>query len=180
MRKYDVILLGAIMLMPTVVVCLVGCSDARQPVECLQLDGPTLAPPPPPVKEYPIQIVVEPATVSADVSHKCLCGDNCLCPDPKICEHRWCQSTYAISFTAQWCAPCKRMHAQVVRPLRKKGYRVAWFDIDQHAECADILNVSVVPTTIVFRDGVEVFRVTGLTAPGTIERYLNAPPIPTD
>ena len=69
-----------------------------------------------------------------------------------------------VDFHATWCGPC-RMIAPVVELLAntlKGKARVGKLDIDQAPNVATNLQITSVPTLIVFKDGQEVKRVVGV------------------
>jgi thioredoxin 1 len=69
-----------------------------------------------------------------------------------------------VDFYATWCAPC-RMIAPIIEELAKTTNgkaRIAKVDIDQAQEVAQDLQITSVPTLILFKDGVEVKRIVGV------------------
>ena len=69
-----------------------------------------------------------------------------------------------VDFHATWCGPC-RMIAPVVEQLAdqaKDKAKIAKVDIDQAQSITADLQISSVPTLILFKDGEEVKRVVGV------------------
>lgn len=69
-----------------------------------------------------------------------------------------------VDFYATWCGPC-RMIAPIVEQLAGKVQgkaRVAKLDIDQAQQITASLQITSVPTLILFKDGKEVKRVVGV------------------
>ena len=69
-----------------------------------------------------------------------------------------------VDFYATWCGPC-RMIAPIVEQLAGKVQgkaRVAKLDIDQAQQTTGSLQITSVPTLILFKDGKEVKRVVGV------------------
>jgi thioredoxin 1 len=69
-----------------------------------------------------------------------------------------------VDFYATWCGPC-RMIAPIVEQLAGKiqgKARVAKLDIDQAQRVSNSLQITSVPTLILFKDGKEVKRVIGV------------------
>jgi thioredoxin 1 len=69
-----------------------------------------------------------------------------------------------VDFHATWCGPC-RMIAPIVEQLSAKMQgkaRVAKIDIDQAQQTTASLQITSVPTLILFKDGKEVKRVVGV------------------
>lgn len=69
-----------------------------------------------------------------------------------------------IDFYATWCGPC-RMIAPIIEQLAGEvagKATIAKMDIDQAQQTTNTLQISSVPTLIVFKDGKEVKRVVGV------------------
>jgi thioredoxin 1 len=69
-----------------------------------------------------------------------------------------------VDFHAVWCAPC-RMIAPIVEQLAEKMQgkaRVAKLDVDKAQQTSSALQITNVPTLILFKDGKEVTRVLGI------------------
>lgn len=69
-----------------------------------------------------------------------------------------------VDFHATWCGPC-RMIAPVVEALAHElagKARIAKIDIDQAQETTGMLQITSVPTLILFKNGQEVKRVVGV------------------
>jgi thioredoxin 1 len=69
-----------------------------------------------------------------------------------------------VDFYATWCGPC-RVIAPIVEQLagkvQGKAY-IAKLDIDQAQQTSTSLQITSVPTLILFKDGKEVQRVVGV------------------
>jgi len=73
------------------------------------------------------------------------------------------KGTVLVEFYATWCPHCRRM-APIMDDLKAllDGRAVVYqFDIDRNGELADELGASSVPTFIVYRNGVEMWRTVG-------------------
>ncbi len=69
-----------------------------------------------------------------------------------------------VDFYATWCGPC-RMIAPIVEQLAgmvQGKARIAKLDIDQAQQATNTLQITSVPTVILFKDGKEVKRVVGV------------------
>lgn len=69
-----------------------------------------------------------------------------------------------IDFYATWCGPC-RMIAPVIEQLAGEFVgkaTIAKVDIDQTQQTTNALQITSVPTLILFKDGKEVKRVVGV------------------
>jgi thioredoxin 1 len=67
-----------------------------------------------------------------------------------------------VDYHAEWCGPCKRI-APTIERLSTEWSDVQFFkvDVDELRETADEQNVQSMPTFILYKDGVEVSRVSG-------------------
>lgn len=74
------------------------------------------------------------------------------------------QGVTLVDFYATWCGPC-RMIAPIIEQLAtmvQGKARIAKLDIDQAQQTTASLQITSVPTLIVFKDGKEVKRVVGV------------------
>lgn len=77
-----------------------------------------------------------------------------------------------VDFYATWCGPC-RMIAPIVEQLAgmvQGKARVAKLDIDEAQQTTNALQITSVPTVILFKDGKEVKRVVGVK---DLDYFLN-------
>jgi thioredoxin 1 len=65
-------------------------------------------------------------------------------------------------FTADWCAPCKRVKP-IVEELNREQTDASFqiIDVDMEMELAKKFEIRSVPTFILIKDGVEINRLTG-------------------
>lgn len=69
-----------------------------------------------------------------------------------------------VDFYATWCGPC-RMIVPIIEQLSGKVQgkaKIAKLDIDQAQQTTNSLQITSVPTLILFKDGKEVKRVVGV------------------
>ena len=64
----------------------------------------------------------------------------------------------AVSFCANWCGPCTMFRPTVRALAEQYGDRltVAYLNVDENREVAQRYGVRFVPTTLLFRNGVQV------------------------
>ena len=84
-------------------------------------------------------------------------------------------------YTASWCGPCKQL-APVFTELQSEMINEATpvmfqtIDVDQNRDAALEANVSSVPTVIFEKDGIPVYRFSGVlpksVIAGTIRKFL--------
>ncbi len=78
-----------------------------------------------------------------------------------------------VDFWATWCPPCRALTPTIEELSEAYQGRatVAKLDVDDNPETPAKYQVSAIPTVLVFRDGREVDRITGLQGR---ERYAQA------
>ena len=80
-------------------------------------------------------------------------------------------------YTATWCGPCKQL-APAFEALQSEMPNVQFqtIDVDQNKDAALEANVSSVPTVIFEKDGIPVYRFSGVipksVIAGTIQKFL--------
>ena len=80
-------------------------------------------------------------------------------------------------YTATWCQPCKQL-APIFEELQNEMPNVQFqtIDVDQNKQAALEANVSSVPTVIFEKDGIPVYRFSGVipksVIAGTIQKFL--------
>jgi thioredoxin 1 len=87
-----------------------------------------------------------------------------------------CDQPFLLDFTATWCGPCKRF-TPVVESLADENvgaFRVGKIDIDASPSVAARFNIRGAPTVIVFKNGREVARHTGVTSKERLLALLRA------
>ena len=81
-----------------------------------------------------------------------------------------------VDFAAEWCGPC-RMQAPVIEEFANDapdGIVVVKVDVDQAQMTAARMEVSSIPTIIVFKDGQEVNRAVGLQDLEALQEMVSA------
>ncbi len=80
-----------------------------------------------------------------------------------------------VDFFAEWCGPCKMMPPVLSQVKEKIGDRatILKMDIDKNASFASKYNVQAVPTLIIFKDGIIVWRKSGVVPAHEILENLN-------
>jgi len=83
--------------------------------------------------------------------------------------------TLLVDFWAPWCGPCQQQ-----LPILEKfaesapdGVTVGKVNIDEEQELAVRFQVRSIPTLLVFRDGEEAGRHTGLAGPAQLEKLVS-------
>ncbi len=81
-----------------------------------------------------------------------------------------------VDFYADWCGPCRMLAPvldQVSQDVKGKA-SVAKLDIDQAQKVTEDLQITSVPTLILFKDGKEVKRIIGLRDADFIKGFVLA------
>lgn len=75
-----------------------------------------------------------------------------------------------LKFSASWCGPCK-MLSKVLEEVNSP-IEIEEIDIDQNLDLARQHNIRGVPTLVMYNNGMEVKRVSGLLNKAEIENWL--------
>jgi thioredoxin 1 len=76
-----------------------------------------------------------------------------------------------MRFTASWCQPCKSLAKNLESVNTEIPIEVV--DIDVHTEVAMENNIRAVPTLIMFYDGKETKRITGMKTTSQLTEWIN-------
>jgi thioredoxin 1 len=78
-----------------------------------------------------------------------------------------------VDYWAAWCGPCK-MYGPIFEETSKEVENVTFakVDVDSNQELAGQSNVRGIPTTIIFKDGVEVERIVGVREKEALKEIL--------
>jgi len=80
-----------------------------------------------------------------------------------------------VDFHAEWCGPCKMMKP-VLEQLRQSmgdSIRILKIDIDKNPQIATSLNISGVPTLMLFKKGQTLWRQSGVHTARQLESIIN-------
>jgi thioredoxin 1 len=77
-----------------------------------------------------------------------------------------------VKFGTAWCGPCK-MLGRVLNQVKEKGLeRVYEIDIEDNTDLKTEYSIKSVPTTIVFQNGEQIERFTGLSNVNKIINFM--------
>lgn len=79
-----------------------------------------------------------------------------------------------IDFFATWCGPCKA-YAPVLQQLKQQegeALRLVKIDVDKNQALSQKLGIRAMPTTVIFQNGEEKFRASGVQSIGTLRAEL--------
>ncbi|MBN1253591.1 MAG: thioredoxin [Bacteroidales bacterium] len=80
-----------------------------------------------------------------------------------------------IDFSAEWCAPCKAL-APILKDVRNTlgdKVRIIKIDVDKNPIIAQNLQISSVPTIMIYKNGQQKFRQSGVIPANQIVQILN-------
>jgi thioredoxin 1 len=79
-----------------------------------------------------------------------------------------------VDFFATWCGPCKTMGPILENVKKKMGDNatILKIDVDKNQKLASELNISGVPTLMIYKNGKQVWRQSGVVDANTIQQKL--------
>ncbi len=85
----------------------------------------------------------------------------------KLIEH-----TAVVDFYATWCGPCKMFGPIFEEVSHEKDMNFIKLNVDDYSDIARKYGVMSIPTIILFKDGVEVKRITGFMSKEAFQKFL--------
>jgi thioredoxin 1 len=79
-----------------------------------------------------------------------------------------------VDFHAEWCGPCKMMKPilEEVKSYFGSNVKIVKVDVDKNIQPASHYQVTGVPTLILFKEGKQVWRQSGVVAPSTLKQII--------
>ncbi|MDL2215237.1 thioredoxin family protein [Dysgonomonas sp. OttesenSCG-928-M03] len=66
-----------------------------------------------------------------------------------------------VDYWATWCGPCKKMEPILKEIANQTIIKVAKLNVDDYKTFVKTQKVGIIPTMIIYKDGIEVERLTG-------------------
>jgi len=79
-----------------------------------------------------------------------------------------------VDFHALWCSPCK-MQSPILKEVANElgdKIKVIKIDVDQNSEIASRYNIQSVPTLIMFKNGTQIWRQSGVVSKNQLYSVL--------
>lgn len=80
-----------------------------------------------------------------------------------------------VDFYATWCGPCKMM-TPILDDVKKRvgnNASIIKIDVDKNQQAAAAFQVSGVPTLIIFKNGKQLWRQSGVVTAIELEKLIN-------
>lgn len=80
-----------------------------------------------------------------------------------------------VDFHAEWCRPCKMMKPvlEELRQMMGDSIRILKIDVDKNRPIATSLNISGVPTLMLFKNGQTLWRQSGVHSAKQLQSIIN-------
>ena len=79
-----------------------------------------------------------------------------------------------VDFYAEWCGPCKIMKPRILDVAERMGdnVKVVQIDVDKEKELATRFRISSIPTLIIFKNGKQQWRQSGIISALALMKLL--------
>ena len=79
-----------------------------------------------------------------------------------------------VDFFAEWCGPCKAMKPilEKLKGIKGEKVRIVKVDVDKHKEITAYYQIQSVPTLMIFKDGKQLWRQSGVMRANDLSTIL--------
>lgn len=79
-----------------------------------------------------------------------------------------------VDFYAEWCGPCKMMKPilEEVKKIMGDSIQIVTIDVDKHESLANSFQIQSVPTLMVFKNGMMLWRQSGVIRTNQLTQLL--------
>ena len=79
-----------------------------------------------------------------------------------------------VDFFAEWCGPCKAMKPilEELKGIKGETVRIVKVDVDKHKEIAAYYQIQSVPTLMIFKNGKQLWRQSGVMRANDLSTIL--------
>lgn len=79
-----------------------------------------------------------------------------------------------VDFFAEWCGPCKAMKPilEELKGIKEEKVRIVKVDVDKHKEIAAYYQIQSVPTLMIFKNGKQLWRQSGVMRANDLSTIL--------
>ena len=76
-----------------------------------------------------------------------------------------------VDFFAEWCGPCKPI-LEELKGIKGEKVRIVKVDVDKHKEIAAYYQIQSVPTLMIFKNGKQLWRQSGVMRANDLSTIL--------